>query len=67
MFFMAHTEGEFISRVVKQHRLPSLLASVSHRLYGSLSRRLNASSFLAPRYPRNSGPERRPFGKRRPN
>ncbi|KAG9104632.1 hypothetical protein FRC07_009762 [Ceratobasidium sp. 392] len=26
LFFMAHTDGEFVSRVVKQHRLPSLLA-----------------------------------------
>jgi len=26
MFFMAHTDGDFASRVVKQHRLPSLLA-----------------------------------------
>ncbi|KAG8740642.1 hypothetical protein FRC10_004100 [Ceratobasidium sp. 414] len=26
LFFMAHTDGDFVSRVVKQHRLPSLLA-----------------------------------------
>ncbi|KAF8603417.1 hypothetical protein BDV93DRAFT_523195 [Ceratobasidium sp. AG-I] len=26
LFFMSHTDGEFISRVVRQHRLPNLLA-----------------------------------------
>ncbi|KAF8759573.1 Guanine nucleotide exchange factor synembryn [Rhizoctonia solani] len=26
LFFMAHTDGSFISRVVRQHRLPNLLA-----------------------------------------
>ncbi|KAG8771500.1 hypothetical protein FRC12_003577 [Ceratobasidium sp. 428] len=26
LFFMAHTDGDFVSRVVKQHRLPTLLA-----------------------------------------
>ncbi|QRW01343.1 Guanine nucleotide exchange factor synembryn protein [Ceratobasidium sp. AG-Ba] len=26
LFFMAHTDGEYVQRVVKQHRLPSLLA-----------------------------------------